>query len=122
MLFRPKYGAVGLLAMPYFFVYEMLGPLIEIMGYLIFFFLVLIGYATWTYVLAFLLVAVILGVCLSVFSLILEELSFHRYPKFRHLMQLIAVAIIENIGYRQLNSWWRIKGSWSFMKKKQNWY
>jgi cellulose synthase/poly-beta-1,6-N-acetylglucosamine synthase-like glycosyltransferase len=122
MLFKPRYGAVGLLAMPYFFIYEMIGPLIEIMGYLIFFFLIIIGYATWTYVLAFLLVAVILGVCLSVFSIILEELSFHRYPKFRHLLQLIAVAIIENIGYRQLNSWWRIKGTWSFMKKKQNWY
>ena len=111
-----------MIAMPFYFIYEMLGPLIEIMGYMVFFFLILIGYATWTYVIAFLLVAVILGMCLSVFSLVLEELSFHRYPKFRHLLNLIGVAIIENIGYRQLNSWWRIKGTWSFMRKKQNWY
>jgi cellulose synthase/poly-beta-1,6-N-acetylglucosamine synthase-like glycosyltransferase len=122
MLFRPKYKNVGLLAMPFYFIYEMLGPLIEILGYMAFFFLILIGYATWTYVIAFLLVAVILGMCLSVFSLVLEELSFHRYPKFRHLLSLVFVAIIENIGYRQLNSWWRIKGTWSFMRKKQNWY
>ncbi len=122
MLFRPKYKAVGLLAMPFYFIYEMLGPLIEIAGYLIFFFLILIGYASTTYVIAFLLVAVVLGMCLSVFSLVLEELSFHRYPKFSHLLRLMLVALIENIGYRQLNSWWRIKGTWSFMKKKQNWY
>jgi cellulose synthase/poly-beta-1,6-N-acetylglucosamine synthase-like glycosyltransferase len=113
MLFRPKYKNVGLLAMPFYFIYEMLGPLIEILGYMAFFFLILIGYATWTYVIAFLLVAVILGMCLSVFSLVLEELSFHRYPKFRHLLSLVFVAIIENIGYRQLNSWWRIKGTLS---------
>ena len=75
-----------------------------------------------TYVIAFLLVAVILGMCLSMFSLVLEELSFHRYPKVSHLLTLMGVAIIENIGYRQLNSWWRIKGTWSFMRKKQNWY
>ncbi|MBN2780541.1 MAG: glycosyltransferase family 2 protein [Candidatus Marinimicrobia bacterium] len=121
MLFRPKYKAVGLIAMPFYFIYEMLGPLIEIAGYLIFFFLILIGYASTTYVIAFLLVAVVLGMCLSVFSLVLEELSFHRYPKFSHLLRLMLVALIENIGYRQLNSWWRIKGTWSFMKKKQNW-
>lgn len=122
MLFHPKYKTVGLVAMPFYFIYEMLGPLIEMMGYIIFFFLIIIGYATWTYVIAFLLVAVVLGVCLSIFSLVLEELSFHRYPKFRHLLQLIGIAIIENIGYRQLNSWWRIKGTYSFMKKNQNWY
>ena len=122
MFVRPKYKKVGLLAMPFYFIYEMLGPLIEILGYLVFFFLILIGYASWTYVIAFLLVAVILGMCLSVFSLVLEELSFHRYPKFRHLLNLIGVAIVENLGYRQLNSWWRIKGTWSFMRNKQNWY
>lgn len=122
MLFRPKYKRVGMLAMPFYFIYEMLGPLIEILGYMAFFFLILIGHATWTYVIAFLLVAVILGMCLSVFSIVLEELSFHRYPKFSHLLKLIFVAIIENIGYRQMNSWWRIKGTWSFMRKNQNWY
>ena len=111
-----------MLAMPFYFIYEMLGPLIEMLGYLFFFFLILIGHASMTYVIAFLLVAVILGMCLSMFSLVLEELSFHRYPKVSHLLTLMGVAIIENIGYPQLNSWWRIKGTWSFMRKKQNWY
>ncbi|MFO7841932.1 MAG: glycosyltransferase [Fidelibacterota bacterium] len=122
MMFRPKYKTVGLLAMPFYFIYEMLGPLIEMMGYLIFVFLILIGRATSTYIIAFLLVAVVMGVALSIFSLILEELSFHRYPKFRHILQLIGIAIIENIGYRQLNSYWRIKGTYSYLKKNQNWY
>ncbi|RKY56592.1 MAG: glycosyltransferase family 2 protein [Candidatus Neomarinimicrobiota bacterium] len=122
MLFRPKYKKVGMLAMPFYFIYEMLGPLIEIMGYLVFFFLILIGHASTVYVVAFLLVAIVLGMCLSVFSLVLEELSFHRYPKISHLFTLMGVAVIENIGYRQLNSWWRIKGTWSFMKKNKNWY
>lgn len=122
MLFHPRYKTVGLLAMPFYFIYEMLGPIIEISGYLLFFFLILIGFASTTYIIAFLLVAVILGMALSVFSLTLEELSFHRYPRFRHLLKLIGLALIENIGYRQLNSWWRIKGTWSYLRRNQNWY
>ena len=122
MMFRPRYKNVGLLAMPFYFIYEMLGPLIEMTGYLLFFFLLILGYANTTFIVAFLLVAVVMGITLSVFSLILEEMSFHRYPKFRHILQLIGIAVIENIGYRQINSWWRIRGTYSYLKKNQNWY
>ena len=122
MMFRPRYKKVGLLAMPFYFFYEMLGPLIEMLGYLIFFFVVILGRASSIYIFGFFLVAVILGMCLSVFALVLEELSFHRYPKFRHLLRLMGIALIENLGYRQLTSWWRIKGTWSYMRRKQNWY
>lgn len=34
MLFNPRYGRTGILAMPYFMIFEMIGPLIEIQGYL----------------------------------------------------------------------------------------
>jgi len=122
MLFNPKYKKVGMLAMPFYFIYEILGPFIELTGYLVFIVLLLIGAAGTSYIIAFLLVSIIMGMCLSVFSLVLEELSFHRYPKFSHMLNLIFVAIIENIGYRQMNSWWRIKGTWSFMRNNQSWY
>ena len=122
MLFRPKYKKVGILAMPFYFIYEMIGPFIEIAGYIAFFALLISGNADTTFIVVFLLVSVVMGMCLSVFTLVLEEISFHRYPKFKHMVNLIFVAIIENLGYRQLNRWWRIKGTWSYLKKNQNWY
>ncbi|MFW6375622.1 MAG: glycosyltransferase, partial [Thermoplasmatota archaeon] len=36
MLFNPRYGKVGTLALPFFLFFEMLGPIIEISGYFIF--------------------------------------------------------------------------------------
>ena len=122
MLFRPKYKKVGMLAMPFYFIYEMIGPFIEITGYIAFILFMLTGNASTEFIVVFLLVSVVMGMCLSVFTLVLEEISFHRYPRFKHMMNLIFIALIENLGYRQLNSWWRIKGTWSYLRNNQSWY
>ena len=50
-----------------------------------------------------------LGVMLSTTSILLEELSFHTYPKARHVLVLFAVSLLENFGYRQLTSFWRLQ-------------
>ena len=54
--------------------------------------------------------AVGLGILLSASGLLLEEISFHVYPRTRHLVILAMVVVLENFGYRQLNSWWRLVG------------
>jgi hypothetical protein len=53
------------------------------------------------------------------------------YPKLRHVYKLVLVAILENLGYRQLNCWWRMVGlyrwatqkesTWGAMKRKGSW-
>ena len=121
MLFRKRYGTVGLLAFPHFFFLEMLGPLVELVGFVAFFLTLFLGLATPLYILAFLSVAVLLGVALSIFAVGLEEISFRRYPRFRDLLHLFVLAIVENLGYRQLNSYWRIRGMISFLRKQHGW-
>ncbi|MEQ9569098.1 MAG: glycosyltransferase [Longimicrobiales bacterium] len=127
MLLNPRYGRVGLVAFPYFFFLEMLGPIIEGLGYLAFGATILAGRASFAYVAAFLAVAVVLGVALSIASVVLEESSFRRYARRRDLLHLFWLALIENVGYRQLNAWWRIRGfiskirgvsSWGTMERK----
>ena len=34
---------------------------------------------------------------------------------------LTVVAILENFGYRQLNNFWRILGTWQFLKGSESW-
>ena len=110
MLFNPKYGRAGMIAFPYFFFLEMIGPVIELLGYLSLTITILAGRAQWPLVLAFFAVAIVLGSALSLAAVALEELSFRRYPRLSDLLKLFALALVENIGYRQLSTWWRIKG------------
>jgi len=121
MLLRPRYGTVGMLSYPYFFFLEMIGPVIEMSGYLAFAITLALGLASGNFVLAFLALAIVFGVALSVAALGLEELSFRRYKHTGDLLQLFWLAIAENFGYRQLNSWWRIRGMWSALRGKTAW-
>jgi len=97
-------------AFPYFFFLEVFWPIIERLGYLTFIATVALGRASLPFVLAFLAVAFVFGMALSFAAIGLEELSFRRYARWRDLVSLLGVAITENLGYRQLSTYWRIRG------------
>jgi hypothetical protein len=37
------------------------------------------------------------------------------------LLRLFSLAALENLGYRQLNTWWRVKGTYSALRGVQGW-
>ncbi len=121
MLANPRYGRIGLAAFPYFFILELFGPLIELFGYLMFFLALSLGRASAPYIIAFLMAALVFGVVLSIAAVALEELSFHRYPRFTDLFRLFGLAVLENFGYRQLTSYWRIRGFFSGVRRVKDW-
>ncbi len=121
MLFNPRYGAVGLLAMPYFFLFEFLGAVVELLGYVAFAAGLLLGVLDGAFALVFFLVAVGLGALLSVSAVFLGELRQKRYPRWRDLGKLALYGVLENFGYRQLNTSWRVLAIVSFLRKNTAW-
>ena len=121
MLMNPKYGSVGLLAMPYFLMFEAAGPLVEASGYIVTAIAVAFGLIDVVFAQLLFLSAVVFGAMISLTAVLLEEMSFRRYPKVRQLLLLAALGVIENFGYRQLTAWWRLRGTIDFIRKKQGW-
>jgi len=62
-----------------------------------------------------------LGILLSMLALMLEELSFRRYGRARDRALLVVWAVLENLGYRQLTVWWRLRGIVSYLRGKKAW-
>ena len=58
---------------------------------------------------------------LSISAIALEELIFRRYSRFSDLLHLFGLGVLEAFGYRQLNTWWRIKGTISFFRGINTW-
>lgn len=121
MLFNPKYGRLGLLAMPYFFFVEMLGPVIELVGFIYFFAIIALGYLNSSFVLMFFSVAILLGMVLSVSAVLCEEYTYRKYPSIKNVATLTLYALIENVGFRQIHTWWRFKGLISYLKGDKEW-
>jgi cellulose synthase/poly-beta-1,6-N-acetylglucosamine synthase-like glycosyltransferase len=118
---NPKYGTFGLFAMPYFLVFEFLGPVIEIVGSG----LTIAAYATGaisgTTFIGFLLLAFLVGIVLSIAALMLEEFNFRRHPRTKDVVRLVGYSVIENLGYRQLNDAWRAIALVDLARRKQGW-
>jgi len=110
MLFRPRYGILGMVAYPYFFFLEMLGPIIELIGYGSFAIALVLGRVSVPFMLAFFFFAFVLGAALSMAAIALEEMSFRRYTRFSDLGALMLMAALEPFGYRQINAYWRFRG------------
>ena len=121
LFLNPRFGVIGMVVFPFFVFFEMLGPLLEILGLLMISISYLFGFLDMTFMLLFLTVSMLFGTLISIGTLILEELSFGKYQGSRDLRRLILCAILENIGYRQLTLVWRLKGIWSYLKGDQNW-
>ena len=121
MMLNPRYGIVGLLGFPYFVFLEVLAPIVELSGYIIIPLSYAFGVLDLTFFALFLTVAILLGAILSTSSVVLEELSFRRYPKTSDLLKLISVGLLENIGYRQLSSWWRLMGTLDYLRGQTTW-
>ena len=121
ILFNPRYGTLGLLAFPHAFLFEMLGPFVEVAGYAAVLLSFLLGILNVEFFMLFLAVAVLYGVFLSVSAVLLEELSFRRYPGWLDLTKLLAFSVIENFGYRQLLSLFKVKAFWDVVRRRRAW-
>ena len=121
MLFRPRYGRVGFLGLGHILVVDVLGPIAEVLGYVLIPVSWFLGFLSTPYMLAFAALVFVYGVCVSVGSLVLEEMELQRFPRARDLAILTLAAVVENFGYRQLNNFWRIKGWWQYLRADQNW-
>ncbi|HEX7596635.1 MAG TPA: glycosyltransferase family 2 protein [Polyangia bacterium] len=121
MWFNPKYGRVGLFSMPYFIFFEALAPLIEVTGYVVFVWSLWNHSINSAFAILFIYVALLLGVLNSVVSVVLHEISGHRYQGFKAWSLLLFTAVAENFGYRQMTVWWRLRGTIDWLLGKEGW-
>ena len=131
LMFSRRGGAPGWLAFPFMMLFEWLGPLVELAGYLFMLFAWWFGLISWEACVLFLFAAIGLGILLSASGLLLEEMAFHIYPRMSQLALLALIVVLENFGYRQINSWWRLIGlyrwatqresTWGEMKRRGSW-
>jgi len=121
MLFNPRYGRIGMLGMPYSFITDFVGPLVQVLGYILIPLFFLLGAINWMFLAAYTALVILCGIFVSLVSLAIDEVELRRAEDTKALLRLIAVAVTENLGYRQLNNFWRIAGWWEFARKRQDW-
>lgn len=110
MLFNPRYGRLGMITLPTFLLTDLISPIAEILGYILMIIFVCLG---WLDVRFFIVITALIfsyGVLISVLSLLLEQDEIERFSHPKDLFFVLITAIVENFGFRQICSIWRIRG------------
>jgi cellulose synthase/poly-beta-1,6-N-acetylglucosamine synthase-like glycosyltransferase len=120
MFGNPRYGIVGLIGVPFYFVTEVIAPIFEVLTVLV------IAFALWLGVLdltQFLLTLAIMCAATGILSnmAILTDDRTGRAYSISNLARLMLVATLDLFLYRPLLVWARLRGTWDFMRGRRDW-
>ena len=121
LFFNPKYKKLGMLGYPYWLMFEYLAPIVEFLGILWFIFLMITGRLNWPFFLLLTGFVYFFAVSLSIWSVLFEEITFHKYERRRDVLRLIGTAFLEPIFYHPMVMLMSIKGNIDKLLKRNSW-
>lgn len=121
MFFNPKYGLLGMLSYPYWFFFEMLAPVIEFFGMIVFVFLAIFGHIDWQVFASLLVFIISFGYLYSAFAAYMEVTTYNMYRRRTDMMKLLITALSEPFYFHPFVVWAAIKGYIDLLRKKNSW-
>jgi len=121
MLFNKRYGRIGLVAIPYMWLFEFLAPGLEFVGWVSIGVAAYLGLLSREFFIQFLLFGYVFSTLISIGSVLIEEMTYKRYNNWRDLARLICFCFLEHFPYRQIHMLWRLRGFWDYLRGNHTW-
>jgi cellulose synthase/poly-beta-1,6-N-acetylglucosamine synthase-like glycosyltransferase len=121
IFFNPAYGSMGLISYPYFVLFELIAPIVEIVGLIGLGAALALGALNVEFAILFFLAAYGYGLLLTTATFLIEEYAYHRYETIGDRLLMLLWALLENFGYRQLAVLWRIQGLVKYLRGRTEW-
>lgn len=131
LAFEPKYGTIGLMAYPYYFLFELLSPAIKIFTFIFIVVAALVGTLNivWVMLLIF-SITLTTAIIMSSMTVVIENWSQKhfvanrdalRYKGFGNWLWLLFVGIISDFSYAFFRMYSQFVGMIKFLQKKSEW-
>ncbi|MBC7914339.1 MAG: glycosyltransferase family 2 protein [Pyrinomonadaceae bacterium] len=116
LFLNPKYGFLGLINFPYWFLVEWVTPLFKVLALLSILLMGIFGSVHWEFVGILFLMIYFFAVILSITSILFEEKSYRPYSSGRDLSKILLLSFIEPLIYHPLNVYWKVIAGMSWRK------
>ncbi|MGZ9585800.1 glycosyltransferase family 2 protein [Paenibacillus marinisediminis] len=121
MFLNPRYGPIGMVSIPYFWIVEFLGPVVELGGYIFIIISFILGNLYYEFAVLLLLVLILYGSIISLLAMQLEQWNLRKYSSYKDVLKLYFYSLTEIIWYRPLTVIWRVEGIIQFFFRKRSW-
>lgn len=117
-----KYRTLGLLSFPYWFLFERLAPIVEVLGMIYFLFLVWYQPLNWSFVAGLFLLAYLFSLLFSFVAIFTEEFTYHQYKKKGIGFKLVLTIFLEPFILHPLILFAAIRGNIDYyFNKNKKW-
>ncbi|HXH54184.1 MAG TPA: glycosyltransferase [Gammaproteobacteria bacterium] len=124
MLFNPKYGKVGLFNYPFYLFVEVLGCVVEFIGYIAVFTSWYIGILSFSALLMYLALCWGILALLSMTCVLMNVITYNKYKRLRYVPIFLLLSIFQTVGFRQFDVLCRVTASlkyfWLSLKNREN--
>jgi len=121
MLFRPRYGRIGLFALPHLWLFELFAPVVELLGISTVLLATFLGVLNRGFFLQFLIFGYTFATVISIGSVLQEEITYRRYSDWKDVVRLVTFCFREHFPYRQMHMVWRLRGLWEYLRGDHEW-
>jgi poly-beta-1,6-N-acetyl-D-glucosamine synthase len=120
IFFNKTYGRLGLLGYPYWFFFEWLAPLIAFSGFIYSIYLAIANSINWPFYLLLFLFVYTFAVSVSIWAILFEEITYHKYKKKRDVLRLLTAALLEPFFY-PIHTYFAVRGNLEALRRKKGW-
>lgn len=117
MFFNPKFGATGIVAYPFQFFAEFLGPIVEFFGYVAVIIAMYFNIIDWQFAILFFIATWGFATIMTLGVTLISMVSFNKYQRLRDILVLFFIVIFESLGYRQVLSLCRVIATFRYFIK-----
>ncbi len=121
LMFNPKYGKLGMISLPYWFFFEFLGPVVEFLGYVVFFVLLVLGVINWPFFIVLFALVLSSGFLFSIYAILVDLVSHQVYTKRKDFVSLIGTAFLEPFYFHPMVVKAGVKGFLDYFRKSHAW-
>lgn len=122
VFFNPKYQRTGFLIFPYFFLFEFLIPILEVIGLLVLIFGFFVLHEDYLNFFYLSLTIYLFYIIVTFISILLDDVIYKNYANAKEIVVLVMMAIIEPFCYHPINVYASLKGYYNFFSlKEQTW-
>ena len=105
----------------YYILTELITPILEVFGFVFFVILAFAKMINLPFVLGLFFVYLFMNTMFSVVAILLEVYTFHENTHPKLILRLLALSVVESLGYRQLLSLYRLSAFIGYRKNKHRW-
>jgi cellulose synthase/poly-beta-1,6-N-acetylglucosamine synthase-like glycosyltransferase len=120
ILLNKNYGRLGILGYPYWLFLEWMAPLIAFGGFIFTIYLALTKSLNLPFFLLLFLFIYTFSISLTVWAVLFEEITFHKYRRKRDVLRLLATSLIEPFVY-PIHPLFAVIGNIEAMRGKKGW-